>query len=166
MREKPRGKGWHGHDFQFPETSHFQNKVKWSFKFYLHENKNNFTSNRTVFARHLVLSKRLDSLFVFFWSILGKGRKFLNTMMSLVLCFWHYACSVRAFTWRRAKTNQIRYVWTPVAFITINIFFKIEKVSFFQKYRDTCGQGTTTARASRFFVHFFTVTARLRREDP
>ena len=45
-------------------------------------------------------------------------------------------------------------------------FFKIEKVSFLKKYPDTCGQGTTTARALRFFVHFFTVTARLRREDP
>lgn len=33
---------------------------------YLLENKNNFTSNCTVFARNLVLSKRLDSLFVFF----------------------------------------------------------------------------------------------------
>ena len=53
--------------------------------FFLHENKNNFTSNCTVFARNLVLSKRLDSLFVFVWSILGKGWKLLNTMMSLVL---------------------------------------------------------------------------------
>ena len=33
---------------------------------YLLENKNNFTSNCTVFARNLVLSKRLDSLFVVF----------------------------------------------------------------------------------------------------
>ena len=66
VREKPCEKGGRGHDFQFPETCHFQNKVKWSFKFYLLENKNNFTSNCTVFARNLVLSKRLDSLFVFF----------------------------------------------------------------------------------------------------
>ena len=84
----------------------------------------------------------------FFWSILGKGRKFLNTMMSLVLCFWHYACSVRAFTCRRAKTIQIRYEWTPVTFITINIYFlRQKKCPFFKNIR------ILVDRAQQLHVH-------------
>ena len=69
--------------------------------------------------------------------------RFSNTIISCIIYYKHYACSVRdaivfplfrRFLCGPAKTNRIRYVWTRIISQTN------EKNLRFQKYRDTCGR--------------------------